>query len=223
MLVAEGAQTQTAFIIIDSTSGERTIIWNKDEMTSLQPGEVDRGIVQSARALLIDGHDASAATTAAKYAHDAGIPVVLDIDNIYPGADEMLRQVDFLISSSTFPEKLVGEKDLHKALRILHEKYGSLLVGATLGVDGVLAYIHGKYIYSPAFAVECMDTTGAGDAFHGGFIYGLLAGLSIEETLRFANAVAGLNCRDIGARTGLPDLVTVSSFLSSNPATHSSS
>ena len=90
---------------------------------------------------------------------------------------------------------------------------GSLLVAATLGSNGVLAYVRGHYVHSPAFTVECRDTTGAGDAFHAGFIYGLLSGFSIEETLRFANAVAGLKCRAVGARTALPTLEEVRDLL----------
>ena len=86
--------------------------------------------------------------------------------------------------------------------------------GATLGADGVLIYLRGQFIHSPAFRVECRDTTGAGDAFHAGFIYGLLTGLTVEETLRFANVIAGLKCRALGARTGLPRLREAQAFLS---------
>ena len=90
---------------------------------------------------------------------------------------------------------------------------GSHFTAATLGSEGVLAYFQGRYIHSPAFEIDCKDTTGAGDAFHGGFIYGLLMGLSVEETLRFANAVAGLKCRAIGARTALPSIDEVNELL----------
>ena len=85
-----------------------------------------------------------------------------------------------------------------------------------MGEEGVLAYFQGQYIHSPAFKIQCHDTTGAGDAFHGGFIYGLLAGFSVEQTLKFANAVAALKCRAVGARTSLPTLDEVNSFLAEN-------
>jgi sugar/nucleoside kinase (ribokinase family) len=90
---------------------------------------------------------------------------------------------------------------------------GVLFVAATLGRDGAQAYFTGTFIHSPGFEVECRDTTGAGDAFHGGFIYGLLAGYSVEETLRFANAVAALKCREVGAQTGLPTVEEVEGLL----------
>jgi sulfofructose kinase len=210
-----GAETQTAFIIVDEASGERTILWNRDPAIATRPEEVDRAAVTSGRVLHLDGHDIEAATVAAAYARQAGVPTVLDIDNIYPGAEGLLPFIDFMISSSTFPARLTGESDLRTALRQLAEKNGSLVAGATLGQEGVLIYIRGQFVHSPAFNVECRDTTGAGDAFHAGFIYGLLQGLAVEETLRFANAIAGLKCQAVGARTGLPTLDEATAFLTS--------
>jgi sugar/nucleoside kinase (ribokinase family) len=211
------AETQTAFIIIDQASGERTILWHRDERLAIGEDEVDREAVESGRVLHLDGHDVSAATRAAGYAREAGIPTVLDIDNIYPGADRLLPLIDFIISSSSFPERMTGEPDLRAALKRLAGATGSIFVAATLGSEGVLAYFQGRYVHSPAFAIQCRDTTGAGDAFHGGFIYGLLAGLSVEETLRFANAVAALKCRALGARTALPSLAEVERLLADQP------
>ena len=213
--VVEGAETQTAFIIIDEASGERTILWNRDPAIATRPEDVDRAVVTSGRVLHLDGHDVDASIVAATYAREEGIPTVLDIDNIYPGAESLLPLIDFMISSSTFPARLTGESDLRMALKQLAEKNGSLVTGATLGEDGVLIYIRGQFIHSPAFNIDCRDTTGAGDAFHAGFIYGLLTGLTIEETLRFANAVAGLKCLAVGARTGLPTLNEAKAFLTS--------
>ena len=214
VMIVAGADSQTAFIIVDETSGERTVIWHRDERLMISADEVNQLAVTSGRVLLLDGHNVAASIAAARFARDAGIPTVLDIDNIYEGGAELLPLIDFLISSNTFPLRMTGESNLRIALKKLSEMTGSLFVAATLGRDGVLAYHRGEYIHSPAFAVDCRDTTGAGDAFHGGFIYGLLAGLSAEDTLRFANAVAGLKCRAIGARTALPSLDEVNSLLS---------
>jgi sulfofructose kinase len=211
--VEDGAETQTAFILIDDASGERTIIWRRDERLMIEASEVDRGAVTAGRVLLLDGHNVAASIAAARYARQASIPTLLDIDNIYPGSDDLLPLIDFLISSASFPLRMTRESELQTALKKLSEMTGSLLVAATLGQDGVLPYFRGRFIHSPAFTVDCRDTTGAGDAFHGGFIYGLLEGLSVEETLRFANAVAALKCRAIGARTSLPTLEEVNDVL----------
>ena len=214
--VVEGAESQNAFIIIDQATGERTIMWRRDQRLTISEEEVDERAVTAGRVLHIDGHDVAASIAAARFARKQRIPVVLDIDNVYAGVERLLPLVDFLISSSSFPERVTGERDLAAALKRLSEITGSLLVAATLGSEGVLAFIHGQYVHSPAFKVECRDTTGAGDAFHGGFIYGLLKGFSVEETLRFANAVAALKCRALGARTSLPRLDEVTALLASS-------
>jgi sulfofructose kinase len=211
--VVEGAETQTAFIIIDQQSGERTILWRRDERLTITVDEVDREAVTSGRVLHLDGHDVAASIAAARFAREAGVPTVLDIDNAYPGFEQLLPLIDFIVCSSGFAERVTGEKDLRAALKKLHETHGSPFVAATLGREGALAYFKGQFIHSPAFDVECKDTTGAGDAFHGGFIYSLLEGLTVEATLRFANAVAALKCRSIGARTGLPHLDEVRALL----------
>ena len=215
VMVVEGAESQNAFIIVDQATGERTILWRRDERLTISEEEVDERAVTSGRVLHIDGHDVAASIASARFARAAGIPVVLDIDNIYQGAENLFPLVDFLISSSSFPGRLTGERDIPAALKRLHENYGSLMVAATLGSEGALAYIHNRYFHSPAFKVECRDTTGAGDAFHGGFIYGLLNGFSVEETLRTANAVAALKCRAVGARTALPRVEEVNALLAS--------
>lgn len=212
--VIEGAETQTAFIIVDQSSGERTILWGRGDALTIDPARVNREIIASGRVLHLDGHDVAASIAAAGYAHEAGIPVVIDIDNIYPGADRLLRLVDFLISSASFPAQMTGEQHLPTALAALSQATGARFVAATLGRKGVLAYLRDQFIHSPAYSVDCRDTTGAGDAFHGGFIYGLLAGMSVEETLRFSNAVAGLKCTQLGARTGLPTLDQVNELMS---------
>ena len=215
--MVDRVESQTAFIIIDQASGERTILWHRDAGLTLSEDEVDRATVTSGRVLHLDGHDVAASITAAGYARAAGVPTVLDIDQLYPGVEGLLPLIDFLISSSSFPETVTGEPDLRKALPMLAAQTGAPFVAATLGENGVLAYVRGQYIHSPAFKVECRDTTGAGDAFHGGFIYGLLAGLSVEQTLRVANAVAALKCRAVGARTALPTRAALESFLAGRP------
>jgi sugar/nucleoside kinase (ribokinase family) len=213
--IVEGAETQTAFIIVDRLSGERTVIWSRDPLLEIDPATIDEQAVISGRVLHLDGHNVQASIAAASLARAAGVPTCLDIDNIYPDAERLLPLIDFLISSSTFPERLTGAGDLKSALRKLHEEFGSPFVAATLGDRGVLAYFRGEYIYSPAFKVDCRDTTGAGDAFHGGFLYGVLAGYAVEKTLRFANAVAGLKCTALGARTALPSRGQVDDLLDS--------
>ncbi|HEU4388944.1 MAG TPA: PfkB family carbohydrate kinase [Blastocatellia bacterium] len=213
LIVVDGGATQTAFIIIDETTGERTVIWHRDPALGIAPDHVDLDAVTAGRVLLINGPDVDACIVAAGAARAKGIPVMIDIETVYPGTERLLPLIDLLISSSGFPEMVTGERDLRRALKLLAEMSGAKLTAATLGSEGALAYCQGEYIASPAFRIDSRDTTGAGDAFHGGFIYGLLAGYSVEDTLRFANAVAGLKCRDVGAQTGLPGIEEVRALL----------
>ncbi|HKP46506.1 MAG TPA: PfkB family carbohydrate kinase, partial [Pyrinomonadaceae bacterium] len=138
-----------------------------------------------------------------------------DIDNIYDGLAELLPLIDILISSAEFPRRLTGIADERAALFSVKERYGCTVVGLTKGDQGAVVLIDGKFIESAACSVpgSCRDTTGAGDAFHGGFLYGLLTGQEIETSLKIANAVAALKCRDLGARTALPTARALEEFL----------
>lgn len=207
------ASNQIAYILIDSRNGERTIVWDRDDRLAFKPDEIDPEVITSGRILHIDGHDVEADIRAAQIARAAGMPVVIDIDNYYSGADRLLPLVDFLITSSDFPRRVTGISSPKEALVRLKEVSGSYFVAMTLGKDGVLAYHNSHFIHVPGFEVECRDTTGAGDAFHGGFIYGLLQGYTIEQTLRVANAVAAYKCRSYGAQSGLPTLAQLEEFL----------
>lgn len=207
------AANQIAYILIDSRNGERTIIWDRDERLAFEPDELNPQAIASGRVLHIDGHDVEADIRAAEIARAAGMPVVIDVDNYYAGAERLLPLVDYLVTSSDFPRRFTGISNPKEALVRLKEMSGSYFVAMTLGKDGVLAYHEGEFIHVPGFEVECLDTTGAGDAFHGGFIYGLLQGYTIEQTLRVANAVAAHKCRSYGAQNGLPTLAQLEEFL----------
>src|SRR5262244_3442390 len=151
-----------------------------------------------------------------RVAHEAGMPVTIDLDTAYPGIDDLLPMVDCLITSQGLANELAGTMDEQQALRKLNERYGCYLVAMTQGARGALAYVENQFIASPAFRPPVIrDTTGAGDAFRAGFIYGLCKGLSIEETMRAANAVAALQCRELGARNGLPTEAELRQFLAS--------
>jgi len=198
-----GCPNQSAYIIIDQSTGERTVFWQRPECLRLDPDEIQEEMITNARLLHIDGHDTPAMEKAARIAHENGIPVTVDVDTIYKGFELVLPYVDYLIASSEFPVQWTHQSDPLKALELIQQEYGIRCAAMTLGAHGALARIDGKFHYSPAFVVNCVDTTGAGDVFHGGFCYGVLAGWDIQQILDFSNAMAALNCTAIGARGGI--------------------
>ncbi len=208
LFTAPGCPSQQAFILVDD-SGERTVLWKRDDRLTLRPEELQRDWIVHSRALHVDGHDTAAAATAAGWARAAGIPVIADLDELYPGIDGLLKSVDFLITSRDIPGRLMEEPDLRKSLPALRERFGCRLTAATLGEEGVLAWDGTRFHYASAFRIEPVDTTGAGDIFHAGFIYGLLQGWLLQQQLDFACAAAALNCTAIGARGGIQSVEAI--------------
>lgn len=211
--VRPGCPNQSAYIVIDSSTGERTIFWRRDDCLQIRPEEIDPAQIARARLLLIDGHDTAAVSRAAELARARGIPVVVDVDTIYAGFEHVLPNTDYLVSSSEFPAAFTGERDPFHALERIQEHYGMKVAAMTLGSHGALARCHRTYIYSPAFVVNCADTTGAGDVFHGAFCYAVLQGMPLPEALEFSNAMAALNCTAIGARGGIAGLDQVRALM----------
>ena len=194
---------QSAYILIDQTTGERTVFWSRPECLRISPDEISEDQVACARLLHIDGHDTPAVAHAARIAKKHNIPVTVDVDTIYKGFEDVLPNVDYLVTSSEFPERWTGEADPMRALTLMQDTYGMRVAAMTLGAHGALARVDGRFHYSPAFVVNCLDTTGAGDVFHGAFCYAVVKGFSIAETLEFSNAMAALNCTALGARGGI--------------------
>ncbi|HEY0322247.1 MAG TPA: PfkB family carbohydrate kinase [Pyrinomonadaceae bacterium] len=213
--VIEGARNQIAFIIIDERNGERTIIWDRDARLAYKREEAPVALAGRASVLHLDAHDPPACAEMARTARALGTIVSADIDNIYEGLPELLPLIDILISSNEFPSQLTGIREERKALLEIKARYGNAMVGLTCGTGGALLLCDGQFIESRAYCVPdgCRDTTGAGDAFHGGFLYGLLRGLDVETALSVANATAALKCRSLGARTSLPTRAELDEFL----------
>jgi sulfofructose kinase len=206
VLIRKGVPTQSAYIIVDRLTGERTVFLLRDERLRLEPEEIRPEWIGQARLLHIDGHDTPAVAKAARLAKEQGIEVTVDVDTIYDGFDRVLKHVDYLIGSSNFPEQWTRERDPFEALTRIQKEFGMKVAAMTLGSHGALARFEGRFYYSPGFVVDCLDTTGAGDVFHGAFCYGVLREWALERVLEFANAMAALNCKALGARGGLGSL-----------------
>lgn len=198
-----GARTRVSYIVLDESTGERTVLWERDPRLSLKPSSIKPECVARARAVLVDASDLGASLRVAAIARRAGIPVVADLDTPRPGVERLLPMVDYLIVSSDFTQPVDGKANPFVALEELACRSRSRLIGLTLGRDGALVLFEGRFVYSPGFQVQAVDTTGAGDVFHGAFIYGLVRGWNVGESLEFSNAMAALNSTKLGARGGI--------------------
>jgi sugar/nucleoside kinase (ribokinase family) len=214
-----GATNQFAVILVDARSGERTVLWDRHPALTLDPADMPRAAVVSGRMLLVDCHETAAAAQAARYAREAGIPTMIDVEKVRPGIGDLLQNIDAIVAAEEFPGALTGHEGLGRALEAIAREFGASFVCATLGPEGSLAWCGGREIRTPAFPVDCVDTTGAGDAFRGAFAAGCLGmiGGDIEDVLIYANAVSALNCRALGARGGLPRPAEVEQLMIARP------
>jgi sugar/nucleoside kinase (ribokinase family) len=210
--IEPSATNQYAMILVDGPSGERTILWDRDERLMYREGELRKESVCLGKILHLDGHDARAALQCARWAKEEKIPTVIDLDKVEPLTSELIQEIDFVVTSARFPTLFTGISNRERALLELQKRIPGFLC-ATLGREGTVAFVNRELVYVKGFDVKAVDTTGAGDVFHAGFIYGLLENWEIEEILRFANAVAALKCRDLGGRKGIPTLEEVQKFL----------
>ena len=222
-LAAEGVDTRAmqlgppggshfAFCVADRSTGKRTIFFYRGRGDPLPPERVDRELVVSGRALLVDGNHMQAAVRAAGWAREAGIPVVMDAEHYRKGLDDLIHRVDYLVPSREFAVEAAGTEDPVEAARQLTQ-WGPHTVIVTLGADGCAGVHKGEAISQPGFRVDVVDTTGAGDVFHGVVCLGLAWGWEMPRVLRYACAVAALKCRKLGGRSGIPSLREADEFL----------
>lgn len=206
--VIRDSPNQFAVILVDESSGERIVLWDRDDRLQLRERELPAEIIRSTRLVHVDDVDQAAAIRAARIGRDAGLPVTSDIDRINDLTEQLVSAVTIPILAEHVPEHLTGEKDPERALRKLRARHAGLLC-VTLGARGAMALDGDELHYSPGFQVQAADTTGAGDVFRGGFICALLNGRSTAETLRFANAAAAASCTRLGAMNGVPTMAEV--------------
>ncbi|HDK17711.1 MAG TPA: sugar kinase [Nitrospirae bacterium] len=215
LIKRKGALSQTAFICVDKGSGKRTIFWKRPTGEALRPDEIPGNFLDNADLLLLDGLMKEASISAAKRAKDKGIPVMLDAGRVREGMLELAGMCDYIVASEEFGRGLLGRNntfDPGKAL-LKMKAFGAKAATITLGDRGSMTIAGEEMFHTPAFSVDVLDTTGAGDVFHGGYIHGLLRKQEIKEVVRFASAFAALKCRKLGGREGIPTLKQVEQLL----------
>lgn len=216
--LVEGARTQIGYIIIDARMGERTVIWKRDKRLAYSAADAVVEMAGKGRVLHLDAHDPAACLAMATRAREYGTVVSADIDNVYEGLHELLPMIDLLICAKELPHQLTDIDNVHQALVEVNRRYGCRLVGITLGQRGAICYTNNEFVDTEAYDVPggCRDTTGAGDAFHAGFLYGMLSGGSVKDSMELGSATAALKCRRLGARSGLPTREELMEFICQN-------
>ena len=202
-VVIRDVPNQHAVILVDEPSGERIVLWDRDDRLRLREGELPAAAIASARVVHVDDVDIDAAIRAATLAREAGCVVTSDIDRVHERTLELVRAVTFPMFDEHAPSALTGIADPGQALRALRPWHDGILC-VTLGIQGAMALEGDRLYHAPAFAVHAVDTTGAGDVFRGSFIYGYLQGWPLEDTMRFASAAAAVSCTRLGAMASVP-------------------
>lgn len=214
LVLQDNAYSRIAMVLVDQQTGERCFTSRPGNYDEITETEIKPSMISNAQILHLDNADPHTIWSA-QIARNSGTTVVFDGTWHSDLLDDFLPLVDVSVVSNVFVKRWMPTATPENALDRL-AGYGIQLAIVTLGEQGVIAQKDGQKFVFPSFSVEVVDTTGAGDAFHAGFIYGLLQKWSLQQTIHFASAVAALNCLHLGGRTGLPDLLTVEQFLVKN-------
>jgi sulfofructose kinase len=215
MVVKPGDISPFSYIIVEKQSGKRTVIHTSGQF-QLEAADVDRELIQSAGVVQVDAHHPGAALQAAIWANEAGVPVVMDAGSLQRGSIEIADRSDYLIVSQRFVRQLTGQDEPRQFIESNAGRRA--LTAVTLGDRGCLFVTGEDVFHQPAFTVDVVDTTGAGDVFHGAFSFGLAQGWPQRKIIEFASAVAALKCTKLGGRTGIPSCNQVIQFLAAQSA-----
>jgi len=199
-------------ILVNPSNRSRTICWFGDVSDGLSPERLSRPVIESSRVLYLDAHETKASVAAARWARDKGRTVVIDADQHNEGIERVLPCCGVIIGSAPFGKAFSGDDDGERAAHRLFEQFGGVCA-ITVGERGSYVVSDEGSFHQPSFAVEVVDTTGAGDVYHGAFVVGLLKGWPLRDVAAFASAVAAMKCRKLGGRAGIPRFDEAVTFL----------
>lgn len=208
VMIRPGAISPTAYCLVEQNTGRRSIAWSRGSVEALRAKEVKEALIASSRILHLDGHHPSAAIRAAQLAKKHGTKVLLDGGTFRPHMRDLMGLSDVVIASEVFARQMTGGDDIKCALMRIYE-FGPEWAVITLGARGSVAYNGKKFFAQKSFKVKVVDTTGAGDVYHGAFAYKYLSCADLAEIMRFASVVAALKCRKLGGRSGIPKIEEV--------------
>ena len=186
-------------IVLVKPDGKRALINYKGETRALPSGTIDFSSVIP-KVVLFDGHEPHLSKFLLERTQNEGIPTLLDAGSVHEGTLALMEQVDYLVCSEKFARQLAGDEET--ALARLAEVSPAVVI--TLGERGLIWRRGQERGILSAFPINAIDTTGAGDAFHGAFAAALSSDMNWPDVLRYASAAGSLSCTKIGARSGLP-------------------
>jgi sugar/nucleoside kinase (ribokinase family) len=215
-----GPEQQVILVYVHEKTGERVFAAAEGKAEPLSPQELDREYIVQAGYLMLDGFHRQAGLQAARWMHDAGKKVMLDGSKVQGPVSAQWREqwcelastADFLICGSGFAPALTGETDLWEAGEALLA-LGPEVVVMTEGEQGSYTVAGQERFHTPAYNVPVVDTTGAGDVFHGAYLVGQMKGWDLRQTACFASAVSAIKCTRLGGRSGIPSYKETAAFL----------
>jgi len=209
-LVAPGRYPTSLSAVLVKPDGRRTVVYHRGNRQHISPGSVDYSRIKP-KVCLFDGHEPDLSLALVKYARSRDIVTILDAGSMHQGTKALMPVVDYLVCSERFANEFTGEKDEKAAVTKLYQFTPSVVI--TLGERGLVWKNKRSEGALPAFSMNVVDTTGAGDAFHGAFASCIASGCDWEYTLKYSSAVAALCCTKLGARTGIPYMDDIQAFL----------
>jgi sugar/nucleoside kinase (ribokinase family) len=204
-----------AHITVDQSDGRRAIILSTNDLPEISLEQVPENYLQQTRLITLDSRISPEIIQMVTVAKSAGAKIMLDAGSVQPHLEDLLPLLDYPIVSYPFVQQYFGHTNAMLAAKLLVES-GATIAGVTMGRRGSVLANESQAIEIPAFRIEEVDTTGAGDFYHAGVLFGILQEWDLKSTGQFASAVSALGCLSLGARNHIPDLQEVSRFLEQN-------
>lgn len=218
--VDPGVVTHFTNVIVNAQRNTRTFLSYHGKFAPINFGEAERDYISHAKILHLDNTRNDNALAAARIAKEHHVLVSLDGSSTDPDIRrnwELAELADVVIAGEKFPWKLTGIEDRRAAMLEVGKRLHAKIFLMTVGGSGCILYSNGTLIDYPAYKIAPVDTTGAGDAFHGAFLFGLLHGFDLDYNIRFSSAVGALSCMAVGGRAGLPDHAQTLRFMQEHP------
>ena len=214
--VVPGVTSHFTNVLVNVKRNTRTFLSYHGKFPPMRFGREEREYLAHAELLHLDNTQNANALAAARIAKEHDVTVSLDGSSMDKDPEknwELAKMADILITNENYPMRLTGIDDQQEALLEMERRLAPKVLIATNGGKGCVCVQDGKVVTYPAYQVRVVDTTGAGDVFHGAFLYGYLHHFDLERCIQFSSAMAAMSCGAVGGRDGIPTLEEVSQFM----------